>query len=55
MTNEQINKIWECLAAIREQVKKLSYYGALLDQRRERLKEVKRRVLQIEKILKTLT
>ena len=52
MTNQQIEKIWNCLAAILEQVEMLSYYGSLLEQRKERLEEVKGRVLRIRDILK---
>ncbi len=52
MTNQQIKKIWNCLAAILEQVEMLSYYGSLLEQRKERLEEVKGRVLRIRDILK---
>ena len=51
MTNQQIEKIRDCLAAILEQVEMLSYYGALLEQRKERLEEVKRQVLEIKDIL----
>lgn len=53
MTNQQIEKIRDCLAAILEQVEMLSYYGSLLEQRKERLEEIKGRVLRIEKILET--
>lgn len=52
MTNYQVEKIRDCLATILEQVKMLSYYGALLEQRKERLEEIKRRVLRIRDILK---
>jgi len=52
MTNQQIEKIWDCLAAILEQVEMLSYYASLLEQRKERLEEIKRRVLRIRDILK---
>ena len=52
MTNQQIEKIRDCLAAILEQVKMLLYYGSLLEQRKERLEEIKRRVLRIRDILK---
>ncbi|MQY58134.1 MAG: hypothetical protein GH144_00800 [Clostridia bacterium] len=52
MTNQQINKIRDCLAAILEQVEMLSYYGALLEQRKLRLEEIEGRILQIRDILK---
>ena len=48
MTNQQIEKIRNCL----EQLKMLSYYGALLEQRKERLEEIKGRVLRIKDILR---
>ena len=52
MTNQQIEKIWDCLAAILEQVEMLSYYGSFLEQRKEKLEEIKGRVLRIRDILK---
>ena len=52
MTNQQIEKIRDCLAAILEHVEMLSYYGSLLEQRKERLEEIKGRVLRIRDILK---
>ncbi|MQY58919.1 MAG: hypothetical protein GH144_04835 [Clostridia bacterium] len=52
MTNRQIGKIRDCLAAIWEQVEMLSYYGSLLEQRKPRLEEIEGRVLQIRDILK---
>ncbi|GAI80541.1 unnamed protein product [marine sediment metagenome] len=52
MTNQQIDKIWDCLAVILEQVKMLFYYGALLEQRKSRLEEIEGRVLRIRDILK---
>jgi len=52
MTNRQIGKIRNCLAAILEQVKMLFYYGALLEQRKLRLEKIEGRVLQIRDILK---
>jgi len=52
MTNQQIEKIRDCLAAILEQVEMLFYYGSLLEQRKERLEEIKGRVLRIRDILK---
>jgi hypothetical protein len=52
MTNRQIEKIRNCLVAILEQVEMLSYYGILLEQRKERLEQIKDRVLRIRDILK---
>ena len=52
MTNRQIGKIRDCLAAILEQVEMLSYYGALLEQRKPRLEQIESRVLQIRDVLK---
>jgi len=52
MTNFQIEKIRDCLAAILEQVKMLSYYGSLLEQRKPRLEKIEGQVLQIRDILK---
>ena len=52
MSNRQIAKIRDCLAAILEQAKMLSYYGALLEQRKPRLEEIEGRVLRIRDILK---
>ena len=52
MTNQQIEKIRDCLVAILEQVEMLFYYGSLLEQRKERLEEIKGRVLRIRDILK---
>jgi len=52
MTNQQIEKIRDCLAAILEQAEMLLYYGSLLEQRKERLEEVKGRGLWIRDILK---
>jgi hypothetical protein len=52
MTNQQINKIRDCLAAILEQAEMLSYYGALLEQRKPRLEEIEGRVLRIRDVLK---
>ncbi len=52
MTNWRIGKIRDCLAAILVQVKMLSYYGALLEQRKPRLEEIEGRVLQIRDVLK---
>jgi hypothetical protein len=52
MTNQQINKIRDYLAVILEQVKMLSYYGILLEQRKPRLEKIEGRVLQIRDILK---
>jgi len=54
MTNQQIEKIRDSLTAILEQVEFMSCYGILLEQRKERLKEIKRRVLKIKDILKFL-
>ena len=51
MTNQQINKIRDCLAAILEQAEMLSYYGALLEQRKPRLEEIEGRVLRIRDVL----
>jgi len=55
MTNQQIEKIRHCLTAILEQVEMLSYYGALPEQRKERLKEVKHQVLEIKDILRGMS
>ncbi|GAI72410.1 unnamed protein product [marine sediment metagenome] len=52
MTNQQINKVWNCLAAILDQVEMLSYYGSLLEQRKLRLEKIEGRVLWIRDILK---
>ncbi len=52
MTNYQIGKIRDCLAVILDQVKMLSYYGALVEQRKERLEKIEGRVLWIRDILK---
>ncbi len=52
MTNRQIGKIRDCLAAILDQAEMLSYYGALLEQRKPRLEEIEGRVLRIRDILK---
>ena len=52
MTNRQIEKIWDCLVAILEQVEMLSYYGVLLEQRKSRLERIEGRVLRIRDILK---
>jgi hypothetical protein len=52
MTNRQIGKIRNCLAAILDQVKMLSYYGSLLEQRKLRLEKIEGRVLRIRDILK---
>jgi len=52
MTNYQIKKIRDYLAAILEQVEMLSYYGSLLEQRKPRLEKIEGRVLRIRDILK---
>lgn len=52
MNNEQIEKIRDCLAAISNQVESLSYQESLSEQGEERLEEIKRRVFQIDDILK---
>ncbi|GAI94678.1 unnamed protein product [marine sediment metagenome] len=52
MTNQQIEKIRDCLAVILEQVKMLFYYGILLEQRKPRLEKIEGRVLRIRDILK---
>ena len=52
MTNQQIEKIRHCLTVILGQVELLSYYGSLSEQRKERLEEIKCRVLEIKDILK---
>jgi uncharacterized protein YxjI len=54
MTDQQIEKIRHCLTAILDQVEMLSYYGALLEQRKKRLEQVKRQVLEIKDILREL-
>ena len=52
MTDQQIGKIRNCLVAILDQVEMLFYYGALVEQRKERLEQIKGRVLRIRDILK---
>ena len=52
MTNQQIEKIRNCLITILEQVEMLLCYGTLLEQRKQRLEEIKGRVLQIRDVLK---
>jgi len=52
MTNQQIEKIRDCLAAILEQVETLFYYGILLEERKSGLEEIEGRVLRIRGILK---
>ncbi len=52
MTDQQIGKIRNCLTAILDQVEMLSYYGVLVEQRKERLEEIEGRVLRIRDILK---
>jgi len=52
MTNYQIEKIRDCVAAILEQVEMLFYYESLLEQRKPRLEKIEGRTLQIRDILK---
>jgi len=52
MTNYQIEKIWDCLVVILEQVEMLFYYDTLLKQRKLRLEKIEGQVLQIRDILK---
>ncbi|TET25049.1 MAG: hypothetical protein E3J76_01940 [Candidatus Aminicenantes bacterium] len=52
MTNQQIEKIRHSLTIILHQVEFMSCYGRLSEQRKERLKEVKRQVLKIKGILR---
>ncbi|GAI78716.1 unnamed protein product, partial [marine sediment metagenome] len=52
MTNQQIRKIRHCSTAILDQVEFMSCQGRLSEQRKERLKEVKRQALKIKDILR---
>ncbi|MBA7530046.1 hypothetical protein ES705_22249 [subsurface metagenome] len=52
ITNQQIEKIRHCLVAILRQVEFMSCQGTLLEQGKERLKEIKGRVLEIKDILR---
>lgn len=52
MTNQQIEKIRHSLTIILHQVEFMSCHGKLSEQRKEKLKEVKRQVLKIKGILR---
>lgn len=52
MTSEEKEKIRACVAAILGQVESLSFQEGLSEQGEERLKEIKRRVLQTKDILR---
>ena len=52
MTNYQIEKMRNCLTAIVEQVRMISHYGALIEQRKKGLEKIEGQVLQIRDILK---
>ncbi|MBA7709590.1 hypothetical protein ES703_118511 [subsurface metagenome] len=52
MTDHQIEKIRHCLTVILHQVEFMSCQGSLSEQRKERLKEIKRQVLEIKDILR---
>ncbi|MBA7481489.1 hypothetical protein ES707_16963 [subsurface metagenome] len=52
MTKKQIEKMRNYLTAIMEQVRMISHYGVLLEQRKKGLEEIEAQVLQIRNILK---
>ncbi|GAH77675.1 unnamed protein product, partial [marine sediment metagenome] len=55
MTDHQIEKIRHCLTAILGQVEFMSCQGSWSEQRKERLKEIKRQVLKIKDILRGMS
>lgn len=55
MTDRQIEKIRHCLTAILDQIEFMSCQGRSSEQRKKRLREVKRQVLKIKDILKGMS